>query len=190
MTDEFAKLCFAYQMADDQDDGEGSVARAKAAYDAAYPAFKEALAVAGFTGYSRIGFDDYDCSIEFYDVDNDARLSASAQEVVFKAGFVKAYVNHQDIWQTHYSWNWREPFTPARGWRRRWVDDPQSKNTRGAGENGYFEISYWPQGWGEGTENWINDGYMRIVPDPLETPIPALPALPPESTGEADVNPK
>jgi hypothetical protein len=144
------------------------------AYHRAESDFSDALCEAGFGAFNRIGGDDYDNSIEFYDVANDARMSEAAQRLIYDVGFGTAFVNHMDGWETHYSWKQNKPFEMARGWRRRWVADPQAKTTRLIGarpkpENGgYYEISYWPEGWGDQTKDWLTTGYMRIVPDPLE----------------------
>lgn len=144
-------------------------------YHRAECAFDESMCEAGFGGYEKVGGDHYDNSIEFYGVDDAARMSDAAQRVVFDAGFSKAYVNHKDGWETHYSWDHREPFKPSRGWRRRWVADRDAKTTRTVGVEvapdnaGYYQISYWPKGWThERCHSWLDTGYMRIVPDPLE----------------------
>ena len=136
--------------------------------------FMDALADAGFDDYGCIGGDDYDCSAEFYKVGNDARMSEAAQRVVFDAGFARAYVNHFDGWETHY--NWPPEFAAHRGWRRRYVKDADATTTRSIShpddttESGYFEISYWPDGWGDSETgkcaDWLKSGYMRIVPEP------------------------
>lgn len=133
--------------------------------------------------YHRIGWDHYDCSIELYGVKDDVRLTPAQQNVIWDAGFIKCYVNHKDGWETHYHWTSEDikamsdgkPFISKRGWRRRWVDDPQAKTTRSVGAQvapdnaGYYEISYWPPGWGAQTaEGWKDSGFMRVVPDPLD----------------------
>ena len=150
-------------------------------YERAQCEFTESLTELGFEEgehYERIGWDDYDNSIEFYKVNDDVRLNEVQQQIIFKAGFSIAFVNHKDGWETHYSWKYNEPFKPSRGWRRRWVEDPEAKTTRSVGENatpenaGYYEISYWPEGWTHpNCKDWQADGYMRIVPDPLEPSI-------------------
>ena len=138
------------------------------AFHEAESTFTDALCDAGFGGFKSIGGDHYDCSIEFYGVDNSARMSPEQQRLVFEAGFIKAYVNHEDGWETHYFWG--KEFSPQRGWRRRYVNDPNATTTNVVGgppKPGYYEISYWPEGWE--TKQWLETGYMRIVPDPLET---------------------
>jgi hypothetical protein len=146
-------------------------------YHRAESDFTDALCDAGLEDWGSIGGDWYDGSLELHKVPNDARLNEAVQRVIFDAGFVKVYVNHLDGWETHYSWNHSEPFKPSRGWRRRYVSDPTATTTNviaGEPNPGYFEISYWPKGWtGPGTEKWLETGYMRIVPDPLEPPAQA-----------------
>lgn len=128
--------------------------------------FEELLAEAGFEDYDTIGHDHYDSSIEFYKVGNDARLSDKAQQIIHEAGFAKAYVNHHDGWETHYKWG--EPFAAYVGWRRRRT------------ENG-FEVSYWPEGWTK--REWLETGYITIVPEPTRDPHPEAECRspPPES---------
>lgn len=141
------------------------------AYHRAESEFGDKMVEAGFGDYCRVGGDDYDNSIEFYDVAPDARMGEAAQRLVVEAGFGKAYVNHKDGWETHYTWKHGEPFKAVRGWRRRWVADPNAKTNRGIGhvDSGYYEISYWPESWNKPTpEEWLVSGYMRIVPDPLD----------------------
>lgn len=134
--------------------------------------FTDAMCEAGFGEYASISGDYYDCSIEFIKVENDARMPEAAQRLCHSAGFVKAYVNHKDGWETHYNWNPTEPFKMARGWRRRYVSDPDAATTNvvaGKPNPGYYEISFWPEGWsGDRTKEWLSSGYMRVVPDPLD----------------------
>ena len=126
-------------------------------YQQAEGRFRDELSEIGFLGYETIGGDDYDNSIEFYKVDNDVRMTEAQQRVVFDAGFSTAYVNHEDGWETHYNWDQRQPFAMARGWRRRRT------------ENG-FDISFWPESWDHPScAEWLANGYMTIVPDPLDT---------------------
>lgn len=138
--------------------------------DAARSMLEDRLADVGLE--MRIGWDYYDCSIELYEVDPDVRLTAEQQKVICDAGFQRAYVNHTDGWETHYTWD--RGVSPVRGWRRRWVRDAAAETDRqvGGGDPGYYEISYWPEGWGSRDSGrcgeWLKTGYMRIVPDPLE----------------------
>lgn len=140
-------------------------------YNDAKTKFMAALAALGLKEFTGIRGDDYDCSIELDGVGNDVRLTEDQQRVFFEAKFARAYINHKDGWETHYSWG--AEFKPARGWRRRWVNDPNVNTTRSVGlapgpdNAGYYEISAWPDGW-KGHESWLDTGYMRIVPDPLE----------------------
>jgi hypothetical protein len=132
------------------------------------------MAEAGFGDYVSIGGDSYDVSIEFYSVAPDARMNEAAQLVVFDAGFGMAHVNHTDGWETHYRWG--KEFKKARGWRRRYVKDPRATTTRviaGDPDPGYYEISYWPEGWSR--KEWLESGYMRIHPDPLDTFVDVMP---------------
>lgn len=139
------------------------------AYEGARDDFEMALKGAGFEigeHFQSIGWDHYDCSIEFYKANDDVRLTAEQQRIVADAGFAKAYINHKNGWETHYSWDWREPFAVHRGWRRRYV----------SGDPGYYEISYWPEGWGSRDAGrcaqWLKNGYVRIVPDLLTEVVP------------------
>lgn len=142
-------------------------------YHAAESRFTDQLCDAGWGEYQSIGGDHYDNSIEFYKVENDERMGEAAQRILFDAGFSRAYVNHKDGWETHYSWDHRKPFEPSKGWRRRYVIDPTATTTRQVGadppeDRGYYEISEWPESWNsERTKDWLRSGYMRIVPDPL-----------------------
>lgn len=143
--------------------------------------FMQALERAGFeelVHYARIGWDHYDVSVEFFEVNNDVRLSPEQQKIIFDAGFVKILVSHKDGWETHYTSCYPERPCPVRGWRRRWVNDPTAKTTC-VSNAGYYEISFWPESWGQ--QNWRETGYARVVPDPLEV---ALPTQRPEITDE------
>lgn len=141
--------------------------------------FEGDLEDAGLLDFNGIGWDYYDCSLELERVGNDVRLTEAQQRVIFDAGFAKVYVNHLDGWETHYSWHGAE-FKANRGWRRRYVSDPSATTTNviaGAANPGYYEISYWPDGW-EKARKWLDTGYMRIVPDPLDRPSSSAPAAP------------
>lgn len=138
-------------------------------YHEAVSEFEGALCEAGFGAFNRVSGDYYDNSLEIYEVAPDARMGEAAQRVVFDAGFRTAYVNHKDGWETHYTWDHSKPFAPVRGWRRRYVKDPNASTTNvivGEPNPGYYEISYWPDCWDN--KSWLDSGYMRIVPDPLE----------------------
>lgn len=165
----FAVLCFEYQTIDDDISGAAAVEATTVAFEEGRTAFNARMAELGFNDFRGIGFDYYDSSIEFYNVGNDVRLSEAVQNALIEDGFYKAFVNHQDGWETHYTWT---DDKPVKGWRRRWVEDPTAQTTRvfnaevDPSNAGYYEISYWPSGWGdEKTEN--QNGYFRIVPDPM-----------------------
>lgn len=135
--------------------------------------------------FDNIGTDDYDSSLEIYAVDNHVRLSEAAQRLICDAGFGKVFVNHKDGWETHYTWDWRKPFKAERGWRRRYVSDPDAKTTNvvsGPPNPGYFEISHWPDGWNNHrlTKDWLSSGYMRVVGDPLSDGAPTRQDAAPE----------
>lgn len=120
--------------------------------------------------YDKLGTDDYDASLEIYGATNDWRLTREQQEYLQVAGFAKVYVNHQDGCETHYGLHGAT--LPVRGWRRRYVSDSTVETTNviaGEPNPGYYEISYWPEGWNTpGTADWLETGYMRVVPDPLD----------------------
>lgn len=104
--------------------------------------------------FERLGYDEYDCSVELYDVPPDHRLSEAAQRVIHAAGFAKAYVNHADKWETHYSYKHGEPFAESKGWR---VNYPHK---RGDDQKGIWveqHIPGWPQ-------EWFDTGYVIIKP--------------------------
>ena len=114
--------------------------------------FTDRLCTAGFGNYSGdIWGDDYDNSIEFGQVDPDARLTEEQQRIIFDEGFTLCFVNHTDGWETHYSWKHAD-FKPHRGWRRKRTDKG-------------FTINYWPESWGEDTNGWLASGYMTIEAD-------------------------
>lgn len=136
--------------------------------------FEEALEEAGFVSgehYKRIGWDEYDCSIEFHGVKNDARLSAELQRIIYNGGFIKAYVNHEDGWETHYTWKGGH-FEPVRGWRRHMVHE-DTPSASGVIMFKKMKISYLPDTWrSTQLERDLSAGKIEIVPGPLE---PALP---------------
>ena len=90
-------------------------------------------------------YDDYDNSIELFDVQNDLRLSEEAQKLLFDAGFSTVFLNHLDKWETHYTFRTKE-FELVEGWR---VSYPQK---RGRDEKGIWvekKVDSWPSGWFE-----------------------------------------
>lgn len=150
-------------------DGTKSFADQWWAFEAAKDKFETALSDAGVE-YDHIGGDWYDNSLEIYGVAPDWRPSDAVQKLCLEAGFSKVYANHDDGWETH--------FPGVQGhhtyWRRRYVSDPSATTTNvlaGPPNPGYFEISYWPDGWDK-QRGWLDTGYMRIVPDPLESARP------------------
>lgn len=125
--------------------------------------------------FDGLGHDSYDQSLEIYGAPADLRLGEAAQRLIRGAGFGKVYVNHgarkeDGRWETHYSFPDGKAL-PVRGWRRRYVSDQTVSTTRvivGPADNGYYEISYWPEGWGAAAEADLARGYYRVVPDPLD----------------------
>jgi hypothetical protein len=143
-----------------------------------FSAFEDALEslIGEFDG---LGHDSYDQSLEIYGAPEDTRLSEEAQKLIRDAGFGMVYLNHHgrgvraNAWETIYSGLGREAL-PVRGWRRRYITDASAGTTREIGgddpeERGYYEISYWPEGWNSPCSIAdLERGYFRIVPDPLE----------------------
>ena len=139
-------------------------------YHLAEARFQSDLSEVGFMDYEYISGDSYDNSIEIYGANNDARMTEDQQRVVFDAGFSTVFVNHLDGWETHYNWKQERSFKVARGWRRRRI------------EKG-FEISFWPESWDHPScAEWLANGYMTIVPDPLDTWV--SPSLNPSALAE------
>lgn len=102
--------------------------------------------------FERVGFDDYDNSLELHGVAPDGRLSIEAQKAIHAAGFSKVYVNHTDQWETHY--NWPAAFTSHPGWR-------VSYRNKFGGKEIWVEkpVPSWP-------EDWVTSGYVIIkAPD-------------------------
>lgn len=118
-------------------------------------AFNDHLLCMGDEGfdYVDVSTDDYDSSIEINKAAPDARLNEAQQEFLWKCGFSRAFVNHTDGIETHYTWK-ADAFVPHRGWRRRHR------------EGGGFDINYWPEGWNSpSTAGWRELGYMTVIPD-------------------------
>lgn len=103
--------------------------------------------------FKSIGWDYYDGSLELHGVPAEYRLPIDAQRVIHEAGFVKAYVNHEDRWETHYTFHPREPFKKeSKGWR---VSYPHK---RGENEKGIWVeefIENWPK-------EWFDTGYCIV----------------------------
>lgn len=80
--------------------------------------FEEELLVKGEEDFdfTRLLFDDYDCSVEVLSVPPNVRLTDSQQKHLIDNGFLTAYLNHWDGWQTHYNFDRKNP-SPVKGWR-------------------------------------------------------------------------
>ena len=122
---------------------------------------EEQLSDAGVT-FTRLGWDHYDCSVEIYGVPNDYRLSLAAQRVIHAAGFMIAYVNHEDRWETHYRFKSME-FVASKGWR---VSYPHKRED---GQKGILVeeiVPNWPKEWFE------NGKVLIVAPDENEKSAP------------------
>lgn len=115
---------------------------------------EECMEVAGIPFTGPLRWDSYDCSIEFDDVPQDYRLSIEAQKAIHGAGFAKAYMNHADKWETHYSFKPREEFAESKGWR---VSYPHK---RGDNQPGIW-VEEAPQSW---PKEWVETGYVLVKP--------------------------
>ena len=80
--------------------------------------FEERLQELIENDFGRIGWDDYDTSLEIYEVEPSVRLSEAAQQFIFDSGFRKVYVNHTDGSETNYNWGYDKAFKANDGWRR------------------------------------------------------------------------
>lgn len=78
--------------------------------------FEDQLIELGFGCWMDFSCDDYDSSVEFYTVQKNGRLNQEAQTFLFNQGFAKAYLNHEDGTETHYTWDYKA-FKPVKGWR-------------------------------------------------------------------------
>lgn len=67
--------------------------------------------------HARVRWDDYDWSVEIYDVPAEWRMSPEIQRWLIEQGFVQAYMNHVDHWETHYSFWLNGEFAVRPGWR-------------------------------------------------------------------------
>jgi len=103
--------------------------------------------------------DSYDSSITIINASNNWRLSINQQKYLYDSGFIRIYVKHSDGWDTHY--RILPNGSMSKGWRRKYYPVSPNSDT-----SGYFEISYWPEDWKQ--THWLETGYMRIVPDPLD----------------------
>jgi hypothetical protein len=111
----------------------------------------EALQTAGVP-FERLGWDWYDISLELHGVPADYRLSEAAQRVVHEAGFAKVYVNHEDKWETHYSFHAGGPFEASKGWR---VSYPHKRGESGPGIWVEADVPSWPR-------EWFTSGYAVV----------------------------
>jgi hypothetical protein len=97
--------------------------------------------------WCHLGYDDYDSSLELYDVPDDAKLNEAQQKFIYDNGFLCCYVNHKNKIETHYNWSYKK-FKPSGGWRR-------ERTATG------FTISYWPKGWNT-CKDWLKSGYIKV----------------------------
>lgn len=138
-------------MSDIEDDGDESEAQAywaetqaayKARIDRLEPVFRR-----GGVPFERTGWDDYDNSIELYGVAIDWRMPEEIQRAIAGEGFTRAFVNHLNQWETHYTWVGE--FAPAKGWR---VSYPHRRSDA-AGDDGKIwveaHVASWPPEWFE-----------------------------------------
>lgn len=59
--------------------------------------------------WTRIGWDDYDNSLEIYECANDMTLSDEALNfILVTSGFSQVWCNHKDGYETHYSKNYKD----------------------------------------------------------------------------------
>jgi hypothetical protein len=103
--------------------------------------------------FQSLGWDYYDGSVELHGVPVDYRLSLEAQRAIHEAGFVKAYVNHADKWETHYSFSPRDPFKESKGWR---VSYPHKRGDDKKGILVEAVVDSWPK-------EWFDTGYCVVV---------------------------
>ena len=99
--------------------------------------------------FAGLGWDDYDCSVEIDGVPAGYRLSEEAQRVVHEAGFLKAYVNHEDRWETHYNFPLDKLFKASGGWR---VSYPRKREDEGGKIWVEAVVPGWPAAWFENGE--------------------------------------
>jgi hypothetical protein len=114
--------------------------------------FEDKLLSLGVPDWSTIGADDYDSSIELYEVPNDVTLTIEVLQFLSENGFDRCYLNHKNGWQTHYSDMPKNP----KGWRVKYI-----RGDRGTKEILVEEfLPNWPK-------HWFDLGYVKIVePDP------------------------
>jgi hypothetical protein len=103
--------------------------------------------------FHHIGWDHYDCSLELHGVPAGYRLSEAVQKIIYDAGFAKVYVNHEDKWETHYTWARNKDFAPVPGW------DVSYPHKRGDDESAILirgPVPSWPK-------EWFASGKVKIV---------------------------
>lgn len=125
------------------------------AYHRALSDFDDKLIYIQEYDYERISCDDYDGSIEFYEVPNDVRLSEAAQRFLSGEGFIKCWLNHQDGWETSYGWG---KDRPSKGWRKRQWKRKLADGT--TDPSGLIEVEEFPDGW---PKEWLESGYVTVV---------------------------
>lgn len=82
--------------------------------------------------YTKMWCDSYDASIEFAGLLPEIRLNEEACKFFKDAGFEKVYLNHIDLWETHYS------LPSSEGWR---VSYPHKNGAKG------LLVEKMPQSW-------------------------------------------
>lgn len=84
----------------------------------------------------------------------DARLSVEVQRAIQAAGFIKVYVNHEDKWETHYTFYGKDGAMelPVKGWRVSYG------HRRGDGSKTVW-VEEWIAGW---PQEWFDTGYVLI----------------------------
>lgn len=102
--------------------------------------------------FKSIGWDDYDGSLEIYIVPSEWRMKPELQKILYEAGFIKAYVNHIDHWETHYSFGSINGFKSQPGWR---VSYPHKRPEQSGSIWVEKTIPSWPK-------DWFETGYVLI----------------------------
>ena len=111
--------------------------------------------------FEKIGWDNYDGSLELYGVPNTWRMSADIQKVCWDEGFIKVYVNHLNKWETHYSFGTPDGFKVAHGWR---VSYPHKRAEDGRGLL-LEETPSWPRTWWQKLLGIQRFGATIVPPD-------------------------
>jgi len=105
--------------------------------------------------FERTSYDDYDRSMELYDIQNDYRITEEVRKIFVESDFSKIYMNHKDHWETHY--NKKDDF--RKGWR---VSYPRKRPEDGRG----ILVEEKPESW---PEDWFKNGKGEIVGKQKET---------------------